>query len=528
MLLELPNQKEPLTLNGPQLFVDWRNIDQGEVKWKLNGKNVSQWGSAKDPSPYPNTAFGIHLEAVQAKIVGPFLPQEEAWEQGYLMYVNNIMLEDGKYRLWYTVVPDDFRYRNDMNYNYDVGWLLCYAESDDGYKWTKPKLGIYSYEGQDTNCVYGREINRNFFSSGCIFRDDNPDCPPKERYKLIYRGEEQHDDIDSWKARQIERFGGDCDPKALKGKPGKVGTCAVTSGAVSPDGIHWTQIDDPIMMYCSDQMNVCFYDTKLKRYIGYFRMLRAGRRSVGRSETDDFRKWPTPYPCLEVTLSDHPSDDIMHCPVMKYPGCDELYVMLATMFHRNTDNRDMRLAVSADSLYWNWLPGKNTATRDEGGEWVYDDLEVGYNIIPMANDMMAIPVAVYKYPYKYPRCLTEGDATPPLGEAAYAMFKKDRLCCVSAPDEGEFSTRCFKLTGDRISINFDTYGHAGYVAAELRDKKNKPIAGYGFDDSKRLSGDEIACELSWNGSSSLAALAGQDVVVRFRMHLAKIYAFEMK
>ncbi len=528
MLLQLTNQKEPLTLKGPQLFVDWRNVGQGEVFWKLNGKKVSQWGAAKDPNPYPNTAFGVHLEAVQAKVEGPFLPQDKPWEQGYLMYVNNIMVEDGKYRLWYTVVPDDFRYRTDMSYNYDVGWLLCYAESDDGYTWEKPELGIYYYEGQNTNCVYGREINRNFFSSGCIFKDENPDCPPEERYKLIYRGEEQHDDIEEWKARQMKRFNGDCDPKALKGKPGKAGTCAVTSGAVSPDGIHWTMIDDPIMMYCSDQMNVCFWDNTLKKYVGYFRMLRAGRRSVGRSETSDFTKWPTPYPCLEVTLSDHPSDDIMHCPVMKYPGTEDLYIMLATMFHRNTDNRDFRIAVSADSLYWNWLPGKNAVTRDEGGDWVFDDFEVGYNIVPF-GDKMAVPCAAYKYPYKYPRCLTEGGPTPPLGEAAYAMFKKDRISCISAPDAGEFSTRVFKKTGNAISINFETYGHAGFVMAELQDKKGNPIPGYTFAESDRLSGDELDRKLSWKGNSDLSSLETADgLQIRFKMHLAKIYAFEIK
>ncbi|MDR2981569.1 MAG: hypothetical protein LBV12_04900 [Puniceicoccales bacterium] len=528
MLLELKNQKEPLTLKGPQLFVDFRNIVQGEVDWMLEGKKVSQWGGAKKPQPYPNSAYGIHLEAVQAELMGPMLPQDKPWEQGYLMYLNNIMLEDGKYRMWYTVVPDDFRYREGMSYNHDVGWVLCYAESKDGVNWVKPELGIMQFEGQDTNWVYGREINRNFFSSGCIFKDENPNCPPAEKYKLIYRGEEQHEDIDAWRNRQIERFNGDCDPKALRGKPGKMGTCAVTSGAVSSDGIHWTPIKDPVMMYCSDQMNVCFWDDSIKKYVGYFRMLRAGRRSVGRSETEDFRKWPTPYPCLEVPLTTHPSDDIMHCPTLKYPGTEDLYVMLATMFRRNSDCRDMQLAVSADGLYWNWLPGKPAATREQGGKWVFDEVEVGYNFVPLQDGRIGVPIVTYKYPYKYPRSLTEGDRTPPLGEAGYAVFKPGRLCCVSAPDRGEFSTRCFTMTGKEISLNYSTFGHAGYIEAELQDKKGKTIAEYSFADFKRINGDECDVRLAWNNSSDLSVLAEQSIRLCLRMHMSKVYAFEIK
>lgn len=527
MKLILPSQKEPLRLRGPQLFVDWRYISEGELNWIRDGKKVSQWEGGPPPRPEVDAPLGIRLEAQKAQVIGPMLPQTLPWELGYLMYVNTILLEDGKYRMWYTVVPDDFRYNKNLGFHHDVGWVLCYAESDDGFNWTKPTLGLTDFEGHPTNWVYGRHLSPNAFASGSVFKD--PHAPEAERYKLIYRGEIRNEDLEVFKARQRARFGDDMDEKALKGKPGQPNTCATTSGAVSPDGIHWTPLGEPIMMYCSDTMNSAFWDESLGKYVGYFRMERAGRRSVGRSETENYRKWPTPYPCLEVPLHWHPSDDIMHPPVVKYPGHDDLYIMLATLFHRNSDTRDIHLAVSADGLYWNWLPGETMATWREGVSWQYDDLAAGYGIVPLPGDRIGIPVVAYEYPYKYPRNLTSGERKEkPLGEAGYATWKKDRLCAVVADDRGEFTTHRMLVTGRQLSLNLATYGHGGFVQVEMRDAKGNAVPGYTFAESDSLSGDDLDRRVTWNGRADLSDLVEQPVTIKVRMHMSRIFAFEFK
>jgi hypothetical protein len=524
MRLILPSQKQPLKPQGPQLFVDWRHISEGELTWMRDGKKASQWGGGEPPIPVADAPYGIRLEAVKAEVIGPMLPQDQPWELGYLMYVNTILVEDGKYRMWYTVVPDDFRYKK-MDFDHDVGWVLCYAESDDGFNWTKPNLGLTDFEGHPTNWVYGRHLSPNAFASGAVFKD--PSAPPEERYKLIYRGEERHDDMAAFIERQHARFGDDMDPKSAGGKPGKPGTCAVTAGAVSADGIHWKPLEEPVMMYCSDQMNVAMWDDSIQKYVGYFRMERAGRRSVGRSETADFREWSTPYPCLEVPLHWHPSTDIMHCPVLKYPGTDDVYIMLATLFHRNSDNRDVHFAVSADGLYWNWLPGETMATRTEGVNWIYDDIEAGYGIVPLPGDRIGIPVVAYEFPYKYPRNLTSGERKEkPLGEAGYATWKKDRLCAVVADDRGEFTTHKMVVGGSQLSLNLATYGHGGYVSVEVRDAKGKPVPGYTFAESDPISGDELDQRVTWDGKANFGDLIGQTVSLKVRMHMARLFAFQ--
>jgi hypothetical protein len=276
-------------------------------------------------------------------------------------------------------------------------------------------------------------------------------------------------------------------------------------------------------------MNTAFWDESIKKYVGYFRMQRAGRRSVGRSETADYSTWPTPYPCLEVPLHWHPSDDIMHCPVLKYPGAEDVYLMLATLFHRNSDNRDIHLAVSADGLYWNWLPGETMATRNEGVNWVYDDLEAGYGIVLLPGDRIGIPVVAYEFPYKYPRNLTSGERKEkPLGEAGYATWKKDRLCAVVADDRGEFATHDILFVGKQLSLNLATYGHGAYVNVEVRDAKGDPIPGYTFAESDPLSGDSLDTRVTFRGNPDLSALSGQAVSLKIRMHMSRIFAFEVK
>lgn len=528
MRLILPSQAQPLTLKGPQLFVDWRFVSEGEVNWLRDGTaKTTNWGDGSGRIvPRVQVPTGIRLEGVKAEVVGPMLPQTLPWELGYLMYLNTIIKENGTYRMWYTVVPDDFAYNKDLKIDVDVGWVLCYAESQDGINWVKPQLGLAQFEGQETNWVYGRHLSPNAFASGSVFKD--PNAPPAERYKLIYRGEIATGDIEEFKKRQKERFGSDMDPKALKGKPGKPNTCATTSGAVSPDGIHWTPLAEPIMMYCSDQMNTAFWDPDLKKYVGYFRMERAGRRSVGRSETEDFRKWPTPTPCLEIAPEWGPAVDIMHCPGLKYPGMDNLWVMLATLFHRSSDCRDVQLAVSADSLYWNWLPGGPQATRDQAvGDWRFDEVEAGHALVELPGDRLGLPVVTYEFPYKYPRSLSSGPRKArPFGEAGYAVWKRDRLCAVVADEFGQFTTPALIVAGRQLSFNLKTEGHAGHVTFELRDRKGTVLPGRSFAECDPLSGDSLDMRVSWKGNADLSDLAGEAVVIAVKIHMGRLFAFQ--
>src|SRR5262249_11018228 len=79
---------------------------------------------------------------------------DRPWEKK-VMHYSCVVYDQGRYRMWYRV--DDGDPRTDTNT--DRTWT-CYAESKDGIVWTKPNLGLATYEGaRDTNIIAeGKEL----------------------------------------------------------------------------------------------------------------------------------------------------------------------------------------------------------------------------------------------------------------------------------------------------------------------------------------------------------------------------------
>ena len=100
---------------------------------------------------------------------------DRPWESN-LCTMFSIIFAEGKWRMYYVV----FR----------VGdTLVCYAESDDGLTWLRPSLGLVDFEGsRNNNILFNRESMKRFdfasFDNMSVFYDENPECPPDERYKM--------------------------------------------------------------------------------------------------------------------------------------------------------------------------------------------------------------------------------------------------------------------------------------------------------------------------------------------------------
>ena len=64
------------------------------------------------------------------------------------------------------------------------GIRVCYAESKDGIHWVKPKLGFREFNGSKENNIL-LDRTDNAFDNFFVFIDENPACPPEEKYKGI-------------------------------------------------------------------------------------------------------------------------------------------------------------------------------------------------------------------------------------------------------------------------------------------------------------------------------------------------------
>lgn len=208
-----------------------------------------------------------------AEVSDPFMGVEAPWED-HLRYPN-VVLEDGVYRLWYGT--RDF---------------ACYAESDDAVTWRRPDIGIHEFEGiRNTNILFGAGISPqpDYFNLASVFVD--PSAPSQQKYKALYHRKVNRQVIEAYEAR----YPGEISPQYQEGADEDLErTAFAVGGAYSPDGIRWTPYPLPLMLHRADTHNIAYYDEARATYVGYFRTHVFRRRSIGRSETDDFAHFPLP------------------------------------------------------------------------------------------------------------------------------------------------------------------------------------------------------------------------------------------
>lgn len=517
-----PAKAKGMRPRGSQLFIDWRYVAPGDNLYMAGGKGMRNWNHAvPDTVAKVEVAHGIRLEAQAGEKLGPLFQCDQPWESAYMMYVATIIFDEGIYKMWYGTTPADHA-EGTATWGVDVGLLLCYAESDDGVTWRKPNLGLIEYQGtKQNNIVYGRDFNGDGYSSGAVFVD--PKAPASEKYKLFYKGKARSADDDAHSARISElkaRFGdGNYDNAAFTRSSKDRGIVGMY-GAVSPDGIHWTPLVEPLLLHYSDTLNNVTIDPATGDYVTYMRMRRGGRRVVGRSETADFRHWPLPTVVLEAPLSRHPGDDIYHGVVANYPVGSDSYLMFATFFRQLTDGRHVELASSMDGKYWNLLPGHRIVEPGDVDHWTGGDTHIGQGLVPLPDGRVAVPFVGYTEAHKAPRYLGK-----PHGAPGFVAWEKDRLSAIVADEIGSFSTKDLVFEGSRLILNAKT-SYTGAVQVELRDEDGVPVPGFTFEDADVINGNDVARTVSWNGKSDIGAYAGRTISLGVRLRSARLYAFE--
>ena len=283
---------------------------------------------------------GIRLEAQPAQKIGP-LDQN--------IGINALLHEGGRYRLWYW-----------------VGKHGHYAESDDGFTWKLPTFGRYEIAGSTrNNAFFGvpPERGQHNFDGFTVFKD--PSAPAGERYKLVFMapraGRTSSTGAGPNIGRSIPRY------QDVRLRPGKF-TCVY--GAVSPDGLDWTLLPEPLFTHFTDTITTAYYDAWLGRYVLYTRMYLQGRRWVGRTETADFRRWPPVEPLLWPRLDESPSNDIYTNARTSYPGEPSIHLMFPMFYERwNQISRIPHVRQRRRDRVERGAGGRGHQPRNTPGEW---------------------------------------------------------------------------------------------------------------------------------------------------------------
>jgi len=490
------------------MFHDWRYIHPSYPGWELppefeaslkeEGKMPGTYLALNSGEKMPDSPLrwnpqdmprGIHIAAKSPEL------QPRQGPSGPIIH------EDGVYRMWYTksaspVVGKEYSDRN----------VLCYAESHDAVEWTFPALDIVKIPGMDDrNIVHDSPYG---IHGASVFRD--PADSADRRYKAFYLGLFTPEA----EARYRQTRPNDLDRLCYR-----KGVVWGVFGSVSPDGLHWTALPDALVMQQNDTYQDCYYDTVLKKYVGYFRMRYCHRRAIGRSETDDFRTFPPPEVSIWCDANISPSAE-WYGPFGRslYPGTTDYHLMFPLLWKVNEDLFYTHLATSPEGKYWSVLSSGPILTPGPWGSSDAGGLVVNSGIVSLPDNRVGVIVDGYSMPHKYPF-----RPSHPPGGRYWATWPRERMVALVAEEHGEFRTRLLSFQGNDVRINARTR-HTGCIRIQITDQHDQPLAGRTFDDCDPITGDFTDRPITWKGQSHIGRAADQPVKLWFRLDAAELFA----
>ncbi len=513
-------QGEPYDLDGKRIvFLNWYYIHPGnDADWRLaNGQSARVGGSFgpwEGRFRHENHAYGIRLVAQSAQHVGPLIRRERPWESKGIRF-NVVMQDEGKYRAWGYV---------------DVGkkgtpphLMPVYYESKDGMNWERPHLGQVEFEGNRDNNLY------NGYDEATVFKD--PSAPPEERYKAVMPGtmdrkefdeyRKKYPDADAWETRALWELE----------KNNKVWGIR---GAVSPDGLHWTTLADLLSVEFSDTRITACYDPILHTYVMYTRWWSVGpqsaklpvdlsmgvwgnpgRRSIGRSETVDFRHFGVSEMIYEPTADMGPSDTLYGNCFTTIPGTSWQRVMFPAVWHQDDDTTSIIMLSSTDGRVWQRVPGPTVFETAPFGQWDGGCIFAEPSLVELPDGSFALPYVGFNFPHKYSR--GQWEFLP-----GYAVWPKGRIVALEAAERGEFAMVALMPPGRKLLINAVTKR-----AGEIRVQVDR-VKGRSLNDCDPIIGDQYRKEVTWKGKSDLGHEKGKPIRLRFRMEKAQLFGLEFE
>ena len=516
-----PQSSSREAVPGTFLFMDWLNVSKGELKPTVDPSRLSEegqkliktlsqdWGKTFEATGHGfvrhQIPYGIRISVEKGVKMEPWLSSDQPWERnvGFL----TVMQDEGLYRCWYNarLARQSQSLTSQGERLMELkGSVLCYAESNDGLRWTKPSKRGYAFNGSRENNI----VSEYSGNTTAVFRDDHG--VSEERYKMFHFAELPKEQAGS-ESRPTSRYG--------------------LYGMVSPDGFRWTRLSKPLIPYFCDTQNIASWDPLLQKYVGFFRYHLSGR-AISRSETDNFHDWPMPKPLLFPGSEDAPADDYYTNGYTVYPGIPALRLLFCSVYHRDSDRVDVRLALSHDGRAFNWVSRDPIIEAGSPGEWDEGTAYACPNLVHLPDGRLALPIHGSDYVHNE---AWFGNAYKDFNlnsRCAWATWKDGRLAGIEAENFGEFfsspvdrstSSTAPTFQGSQIRINARTT-RAGSVQVELWES-GKVLEGFSFNENIPFRGDEVWTTCRWKGKETLEALRGKRLQLRFRLASAKIFGY---
>ncbi|MBQ7033879.1 MAG: hypothetical protein IJN25_09515 [Clostridia bacterium] len=398
--------------------------------------------------------------------------------------------------------------------------MLCVLESRDGISWKRPVLDNFKERyGRATNIVFD-ELNDGIF----IFYDENPACPPEEKYKgLVCRVERKEDGklIKRWLHCYTSADG----LTFSEGYP-------IHYGYPVNDGAKYDSLNIPLWLGDRYILYYRWYDETPERSI----------RMVRYAYSEDFHTW---HEGGTLSFHDEKIYQLYTNQVMRYERAPHMFIGLPTRYIERTaytpnmeqmaaypvkkaasdenppETLRSGLAVT-DCLFMSSRDGENwnrfceafmTPGFENPDNWVYGDCYPSYGFMDIGDE-------------NYYFFTIDKHRTPDKPKPLHRWkIRKDGFAYFEADDDGAvFVTNPISFDGKKLHLNFETSA-AGSIYVDLLDADGNEIEG---KTSFEIFGNAIDREVYFADGSDFSEYAGKPVRLRFRMQDARLYSMKFE
>lgn len=486
-------------------FIDWEEVFPGNRGVNRHGQYALY-----------DAPVGIHLRVQPGAVSEPLLVAEAPWENGGGLQPYGLWQAGGQYHLLYGA------------YAGALGSRMCYATSENGYQWTRPSLGQVEFQGSTQNNMLA-----GLPAGGPGFFID-PVAAPDARFKYLRQ------DGGSFDEKTGERLSEGEWQKRLRAQdhegPAYQGPRMIVrhwvTGFTSPDGIHWSRVEQPVGEFPADGGIAAGYDPHTQAYFAYVRPVGVERRAIGLAKGTDFHHWTPSRLVLFPDPQDEADVSFYGANYFLYPGRDDLHGLMVQVYHQIADTVDNQVAFSRDGLYWN-RPERRAITPLGPAGSGYDCMNRckggGLAELPDGQWGMLQEGASWLHNFR------PGASPNPLpdrltGQIRWSRWQPHRLVGLDAPAEGTFTIPAIARHGDTLRLNYRCRP-GGSIAVELiraipsrLNPDAEGVAGFTFAECDRLVGDSLDQTVTWQGRSDFSEL-GESLAIRVRLFGATVFAY---
>lgn len=443
----------------------------------------------------------------------PVIVPEQPWEHRRIPFGSIYYFpEESKFKCWYIASniydsrPGYRGYRAQHHVPLQESAFLCYAESTDGVRWTRPDLGLHEFRDSRHNNILLAHQGSHFDSMSVIYTPADKQWP----FKLtIFQG--------AWpyKPDLIRKQWGE---DFRFGIP-RHGHYAWRSG----DGIHFDQLGDggPVLE-CSDR-SMAWFNPDAQEYVYSAKVSHQGKRAQRYARSQDLVNWQITETYIHTADGrDHPRDEAEASYGFKYEAQHLGYCELRRI-RSDTVRIDAELMVSRDGRHWQrplrqpWL-----GASDDPETWRYLVVKPFANP-PIQRDGQLWIYYTGKTGEDGRRPDPANDSTRPTQAICLAKLRLDGFVSLQADAQpGLLLTKPIELANDTLYVNADVRN--GLLRAEIRQIDGRPIPGFTMDECHAVSGDRLRVPVSWKEKANVAELNNRPVQLRIELTGGHLYS----